>query len=129
MSTVVREASALLARLRGEPGARKVEGALGDARASVATMAEVASHFHRLGMPPDLVDQTLRPLPVTPVPADAELCWEAGRMRKVTAEAGSSLGDRLCLALAKRDELPAWTADGTWTEVADAAEVRVVPIR
>ena len=129
MSTVVLEASARLARLRGEPGARKVDGALGDARTSVVNMAEVASHLHRLGMPPDLVDQTLRPLPVTPVPADAELCWKAGRVRGVTAEAGLSLGDRLCLARARRDTLPAWTAHGTWTEVADAAEVRVVPIR
>ncbi len=129
MSTVVLDASALLALLRGEPGAKKVEGALGDARMSVVNMAEVASHFHRLGMPSDLVDQVLRPLPVTLVPADAELCWEAGRFRIVTADAGLSLGDRFCLALAKRDKLPTWTADKTWTEVADAAEVKVVLIR
>ena len=129
MSTVVLDASALLALLRGEPGAKKVEGALGDARMSVVNMAEVASHFHRLGMPSDLVDQMLRPLPVTLVPADAELCWAAGRLRAVTADAGLSLGDRFCLALAKRDKLPTWTADKAWKEVADAAEVRVVLIR
>ena len=129
MSTVVLDASALLALLRGEPGAKKVENVLGDARMSVVNMAEVASHFHRLGMPSDLVDQMLRPLPVTLVPADAELCWEAGRLRGVTAEAGLSLGDRFCLALAKRETLPAWTADKKWSEVADAAEVRVVLIR
>ena len=129
MSTVVLDASALLALLRGEPGAKKVESALGDARMSVVNMAEVASHFHRLGMPSDVVDQMLRPLPLTLVPADAELCWEAGRLRRVTAEAGLSLGDRFCLALAKRDKLPTWTADKKWKEVADAAEVRVVLIR
>jgi len=129
MSTVVLDASALLALLRGEPGAKKVEGALGDARMSVVNMAEVASHFHRLGMPSDVVDQMLRPLPVTLVPADAELCWEAGRLRRLTAEAGLSLGDRFCLALAKRDKLPTWTADKKWKEVADVAEVRVVLIR
>ena len=129
MSTVVLDASALLALLRGEPGAKKVEGALGDARMSVVNMAEVASHFHQLGMPADVVDQMLRPLPVTLVPADAELCWEAGRLRRVTAEAGLSLGDRFCLALAKRDKLPTWTADKMWMEVADVAEVRVVLIR
>ena len=129
MSTVVLDASALLALLRGEAGAKKVEGALGDARMSVVTMAEVASHFHRLGMPSELVDQMLQPLPVTLVPADAELCWEAGRLRRVTAQAGLSLGGRFCLALAKRDTLPTWTADRTWTEIAEAAEVKVVLIR
>jgi PIN domain nuclease of toxin-antitoxin system len=71
----------------------------------------------------------LRPLPVTLVPADAELCWEAGRLRGVTADVRLSLGDRFCLALAKRDKLPTWTADKRWTEVAHAAEVRVVLIR
>lgn len=129
MSTVVLDASALLALLRGEPGAKTVEGALGDARMSVVSMAEVASHFHRLGMPPALVNQMLRPLPVTLVPADAEICWEAGRLRAVIADAALSLGDRFCLALARRDRLPAWTADKTWKDVADAAEVKVVIIR
>ena len=129
MSAVILDASALLAMLRGEPGGKKVEGALADARMSVVNMAEVASHYHRLGMPNELVDQMLRPLPVTLVKADAELCWEAGRLRAVTAEAGLSLGDRFCLALAKRDKLAAWTSDRKWKEVADAAEVKVVLVR
>ncbi len=129
MTAVVLDASALLAMLRGEPGGKKVEGALADARMSVVNMAEVASHYHRLGMPVELVGQMLRPLPIALVPADAELCWEAGRLRAVTVDAGLSLGDRFCLALARRDKLPAWTADRKWKEVADAAEVKVVLIR
>ena len=125
MSKAVLDASALLALLRGEPGAKKVEAALGDACMSVVSMAEVASHFHRLGMPPALVDKMLRPLPVTLVPADADLCWEAGRLYAVTADAGLSLGDSFCLAIAKRDNLPAWTVNERWKDVADAAEVKV----
>lgn len=129
MTAVVLDASALLAMLRGEPGGKKVEAALADTRMSVINMAEVASHYHRLGMPTELVSQMLRPLPIALVPADAELCWEAGRLRAVTVDAGLSLGDRFCLALAKRDKLPAWTADRKWKEVADAAEVKVVLVR
>lgn len=74
---------------------------------SVVNMAEVASHYHKLGMP-DEDAAMLHPLPVTLVPADAELAWEAGRLRALTAEAGLSLGDRFCLTLAKREGLPAW---------------------
>lgn len=129
MTVVVLDASALLAMLRGEPGGKKVEAALAEARMSVVNMAEVASHYHRLGMPAEVVGQMLRPLPIALVPAEAELCWEAGRLRAVTADAGLSLGDRFCLALAKREKLPAWTADRKWKEVADAAEVKVVLIR
>ncbi|PAX08964.1 type II toxin-antitoxin system VapC family toxin [Sphingomonas lenta] len=127
--SVVLDASALLALLRGEAGAKKVEGALAGARMSVVNMAEVASHYHKLGMPDDEVDAMLRPLPVELVPADAALAREAGRLRRHTIEGGLSLGDRFCLALAKRDGLPAWTSDRKWKEIAAAAEVKVVAIR
>lgn len=129
MSAVVLDASALLALLRGEAGAKKVETALTDARMSVVNMAEVASHYHKLGMPDEDVAAMLHPLPVTLVPADAELAWEAGRLRAITAEAGLSLGDRFCLALAKRENLPAWTADRKWKDVANASGAKVLLIR
>jgi ribonuclease VapC len=129
MSGVVLDASALLALLRGESGAKKVEGALAGARMSVVNMAEVASHYSKLGMPDDVVSAMLTPLPITLVDADTEQCWEVGRLCGLTVEAGLSLGDRFCLALAKRDKLPAWTADKKWREIADAAGVKVVAIR
>jgi PIN domain nuclease of toxin-antitoxin system len=127
--SVVLDASALLALLRGEAGAKKVEGALAGARMSVVNMAEVASHYHKLGMPDEDVDAMLRPLPVELVPADAALAREAGRLRRHTVEGGLSLGDRFCLALAKREGLPAWTSDRKWKEIAAAAEVKVMAIR
>jgi len=127
--TVVLDASALLALLRGEAGAKKVEGALAGARMSVVNMAEVASHYHTLGMPDDEVDRMLRPLPIQLVPADAALAREAARLRRHTVEGGLSLGDRFCLALAKRDALPAWTANRHWKTIAEAAGVKVVAIR
>lgn len=129
MSAVILDASALLALLRGEAGGKKVEAALGDARMSVVNMAEVASHYAKLGMPDDVVTAMLRPLPIRLIDADAGLCWEVGRLRGLTVEAGLSLGDRFCLALAKREKLPAWTADRKWREIADAVGVKVVTIR
>lgn len=127
--SVVLDASAVLAMLRGEAGAKKVEGALAGSRMSVVNMAEAASHHHKLGMPDDAVDRMLRPLPIDMVPADAALAREAGRLRRHTVEGGLSLGDRFCLALAEREGLPAWTADWKWKAIADRAEVRVVAIR
>lgn len=127
--TVVLDASALLAMLRGEAGAKKVESALAGSRMSVVNMAEVASHYIKLGMPDDAVDRLLRPLPIDLVPADIDLAREAGRLRIHTVTGGLSLGDRFCLALAKRDGLPAWTADRQWKTIADAAGVKVVAIR
>ena len=63
------------------------------------------------------------------IDADQGLATIAGRLRAMTAEAGLSLGDRFCLALARRDGLPALTADKQWRTVADAAGVTVSVIR
>lgn len=129
MNEVVLDASALLALLQDEPGASKVEGIIASAQISVVNYAEVVSYFVRLGMPEREVDAMLDPLPMTIVPADKALGQLAGRLRAVTADAGLSLGDRFCLALAIRNGLPAWTADKAWRTIADAAKADVVVIR
>lgn len=115
--------------LKGERGGAKVAGAIARSRIGVFNYAEVVSHFIRLGTPEREVDAMLDPLPLTIVPADKALAQVAGRLRAVTAEAGLSLGDRFCLALARRYGLPAWTADKVWSTIAEAAEVKVVTIR
>jgi PIN domain nuclease of toxin-antitoxin system len=66
---------------------------------------------------------------MTIVPNDKALAQLAGRLRAVTADHGLSLGGHFCLALARRDGLPAWTIDQSWKALADAAKVKVVAIR
>lgn len=127
--SVVLDASALIAMLKGERGSAKVASGIAGARVSSVNYAEVVSHFIHAGMPEREVDAMLDPLPLTVVPVDKALAQIAGRLRASTAEAGLSLGDRFCLALARRDELPAWTSDQNWKKVADAVEVKVVAIR
>jgi len=127
--SVVLDASALIAMLKGERGAAKVAAGIAGARVSSVNYAEVVSHFVHAGMPERQVDAMLDPLPVAIVPADKALAQNAGRLRATTADAGLSLGDRFCLALAKREGLPAWTSDQNWKKIADAAEVKVVTIR
>ncbi|MCF8707930.1 type II toxin-antitoxin system VapC family toxin [Rhizorhapis sp. SPR117] len=129
MSDLVLDASALLAMLNEEPGGGRVADVIASSRIGAVNYAEVVSHYIRLGMPEREVDAMLDPLPMTIVPADKALAQLAGRLRAVTADAGLSLGDRFCLALAIRDGLPAWTADKAWRGVADAAKVEVVVIR
>lgn len=123
------DASALIALLKAEQGAEMVAAAVGDARMSIVNHAEVISHFAHLGMPADAIDAMLGPLPITMVPADATLARAAGHLRALTAGAGLSLGDRFCLALARHEGRPAWTADRAWLDVAEAVGVEVVLIR
>lgn len=129
MTEVVLDASALLALLNDEAGAVKVAEVLAGARMSSVNLAEVVSHFIYAGMPAADVDAMLRPLPIDIVPADEALAQLAGRLRAVTSAAGLSLGDRFCLALAKRDGLPAMTADRQWRTIADDAGAKIQVIR
>lgn len=129
MSEIVLDASALIAMLKGEKGADKVAAAIANSRMSAVNYAEVVTHFVHAGMPEREVDAMLDPLPMTIVPIDKGLAQLAGRLRAVTADLGLSLGDRFCLALARRDGLPAWTSDRKWKTIADAAETTVVTFR
>lgn len=129
MSGFVLDASALIAMLRGERGATKVAAEIASASMSVVNYAEVVSHFIHAGMPGQDVDAMLDPLPIQLVPVDHELARTAGKLRALTASPGLSVGDRFCLALAKRDDLSAWTADKVWKQVASDIGVKVTVIR
>jgi PIN domain nuclease of toxin-antitoxin system len=129
MSAIVLDASALLALLKDEPGGRKVAEVIAAARISVVNYAEVVSHFIQAGMAPVEIDAMLRPLPMTLVPADTATASLAGHLRGVTTQAGLSLGDRFCLALALCEGAPAWTADRQWRTVSEAVGAQIVIIR
>ena len=128
-SKIVLDASALLAMIREEPGGDAVADAITRARMSAVNFAEVVSYLTHAGLPAPQIDAMLAPLPVDIIDADRELASSAGRLRKATAEAGLSLGDRFCLAQAVRDRLPAWTADRRWRTIASRVDVDIVVIR
>lgn len=127
--TVVLDASALLALLRAEAGGAKVAGVIKQAKMGAVNYAEVVSYYAKLDAAQSDIDAMLLPLPLEIIAVDRELATLAGMLRPLTLAAGLSLGDRCCLALAKREELPAWTADKVWKTVAAAAGVKVVLIR
>lgn len=129
MTGVVLDASALLALLLGEPGGEKVKVVLDGALIGAVNLAEVVSHYAKLGAARSDIEALLRPLPVRVVPIDTALSYEAGMLRPITLKGGLSLGDRYCLALAKSEGVPALTAERRWPDIAAAAGVTVELIR
>jgi PIN domain nuclease of toxin-antitoxin system len=129
VTSVVLDASALLALLLDEPGAEKVKPALDGALLGAVNLAEIVSHYAKLGAARSDVEAMLRPLPIRLVPIDAALSYDAGMLRPLTLPGGLSLGDRYCLALAKRQGVPALTAERRWPGIATAAGVTVELIR
>lgn len=129
MTMAVLDASAVIALLKGERGASKVAGVVASAAVGVFNQAEVVSHFVHLGAPEQEVRTMLSALPYAVIAADEELGWQAGLLRTATSASGLSLGDRFCLARARRLDVPAYTADKAWRDVASAAGVKVITIR
>jgi PIN domain nuclease of toxin-antitoxin system len=86
-------------------------------------------HHAKLGAGRHDIEALLRRLPIRLIPADSALSSEAGLLRSVTLEGGLSLGDRSRLAPAKREGVPAPTAERRWPQIAGAAGVMIEQIR
>ncbi len=125
----VLDASALLAALLDEPGRDRVDAVINGATMTTVNLAEVVGHFARLGADPADIDLLLAGLPVVYVEPDKDLAIDAGLMRPVGERAGLSLGDRFCLAQARRMGATALTADRAWQTIAGALDVDVELIR
>jgi ribonuclease VapC len=126
------DASALLALLQNEPGAEVVEDAIADgATISTVNLAEALSTMARKGADPAtaLATMTERGViggAITVEPFTLADAVEAARLRPLTATAGLSLGDRSCLAIARRLGTPALTADQPWRGIDLPVEVRSI---
>jgi ribonuclease VapC len=132
VSSIVLDASALLALLNGEPGADVVEAAmtLYGALISIVNWAEVLSKAVEAGVQPEAVREKLERAGVLAAvlriePVTEEDAATIARLRPLTRSAGLGLGDRACLALAKRLGAPAITVDRVWASIAAAVGVDV----
>jgi ribonuclease VapC len=121
--TAVLDASALLALLKGEPGAERVAEALEHgAYLSAVNLAEVLSKLADWGEDPAeaqarMAQVGLLGAAVEVLPFTGEDALEVARLRAPTRAYGLSFGDRACLALARRLGLPALTAERAWAEL------------
>jgi PIN domain nuclease of toxin-antitoxin system len=129
VSVAALDASALLALLLAEPGGDRVRAALDGSLLCAVNLAEIVSYFAKLRAERTDIEAMLRPLPIRVVAADAGLAYDAGMLRPLTLPGGLSLGDRHCLALARREAVPALTAERRWVDLAVAAGVTVEVIR
>ncbi len=129
MSLAVVDASAVIALILGEPGARRIEGIIADCAITTVNLAETVGYFARNGAAEPAIREMLDALRLETVLFDPELAYVAGVLLPVTREAGLSLGDRACLALARRLSVRAITTDRSWARIATAAQVEVELIR
>src|SRR5437588_832956 len=102
MNNYVLDASALLVLLKGETGSERVVEAITDgASISAVNFSEVVGKLRDGGMPEEAIHESLDPLELDVVQFDMKLAYRAALLGSLTKNAGLSLGDRACLALAQ----------------------------
>lgn len=126
MTSVALDSSALLAYVKGEPGADAVAAVIGDAVISAVNYAEAVTKLIEKGMSLRLVRSALGIAGLDVVDFDRDLAEVAGAMFARTKPFGLSLGDRACLALAAREGVHAMTGDRIWSKLGGEFKVRLI---
>ena len=126
MNRVVLDASAVLALLNDEVGAKIVQESLPGAIISSVNFAEVVTRLTILGMPENEIRDALNILALDITPFDEDQAFLAGILAIKTKQLGLSLGDRACLGLALKTGSAALTSDKVWQALDIGVDVRVI---
>jgi ribonuclease VapC len=129
LSDFVLDASALLALAQAEAGSDRVAEVLGGAVISAINLAEVVTRLADRGVPGQAIRRQLTRLDLGVMPVDEDLAYAAGLLRPATRALGLSLGDRVCIALARRLGAVALTADQTWARLKIGVAVELLRAR
>ncbi|MGA3323088.1 MAG: type II toxin-antitoxin system VapC family toxin [Terriglobia bacterium] len=127
MSSIVLDASALLAVLNQEPGAEKLPPErLAHATISTVNLAEAHTKLVREGVDPNEAwEDVIGPIEEC-APFTAEQAKFAGSLAAQTRSLGLSLGDRACLALGLALKAPVYTTDRAWKNLKLGIRIHVI---
>jgi ribonuclease VapC len=126
VTSVVLDASALLAFLRCEPGADIVDAALKDAVISAVNYSEILKKTIERGGSVEATAEFIRGLTVAIIPFDEAHAATAAALFPETKPFGLSLADRACLALGLQRRATVLTADAKWKQVKIALKVKLI---
>src|SRR4051812_15899019 len=106
-----------MAILNDEPGAIVARAFLPDVLLSAVNAAEVSTKLNEKGLDAEHIRTVIERFGLIVVPFESSAAYATGLLRMRTRALGLSLGDRACLALALKENLPAMTADRAWRDL------------
>jgi ribonuclease VapC len=124
--TRVLDSSVVLAVLRKERGSESFGPMLPDSLISAVNFSEAIAVLMRGGATAAAARRMVEDLSVFVVPFDAPLAQDAAYLESQTRAQGLSLGDRACLALARRASLPVLTADRAWRDLKLGVDIQLI---
>lgn len=111
MTSVVLDASAILALVRDEAGADQVAVHIGRAAVSAVNLQEVIGELLASGLEEATIREIIDELRLDIRAYDTTAAYAAAALHARTSDTGRGLGDRSCLALALHLGIPVLTAD------------------
>jgi PIN domain nuclease of toxin-antitoxin system len=124
--TVALDSSAVLALIFGEPGGDRVARVVGEAVISAVNLSEIIAKLVESGYRDDEAERAVDGFLPSVMPFDVPLAIDTGTLRRGTRQKGLSLGDRACLALARREDVRVLTADRAWADLDIGVEIEVI---
>jgi len=126
-SNVVLDASGLLALIQQEQGAEIIKPLLKFSTMSAVNVAECLTTLQRIGMAPQESLLLITDIIVTIVPFDLEQAGYVAELQSKVQHKGLSLGDRACIALGIKLQVPIYTADRVWAELQlNGADIKLI---
>ena len=98
---------------------------VGSSVMSSVNLAEVQTRLVRDGVPAGKAEEIVRQVMPRVADFDEGMAVETGSMIQETGR-HISLGDRACLVLARRMNLPVYTGDRAWQELHVGVEIRLL---
>jgi len=124
--TRVVDSSVVLAFLLGELTSTEAEPWLTGASISTVNLSEIVAKLTDRGMSAEDIADTVADLNLEVRPFDQAQAERAGLLRSRTKEAGLSLGDRACLALAIDIGGGVATADKAWAKLDIGIQIELI---
>jgi len=123
---IVLDSSVILASIFAETGGDDILDRLQDAAMLSVNVTEVISKLTEKGWSFDEAVADFGTYGLDVIDFDAELAIDAGRLHAPTRGAGLSLGDRACLALARRENAVALTTDRKWADLDLGCQIELI---
>lgn len=120
------DASVVLAIILQEPGHEEFLDMAFGGLTSTVNLAEARAKLSDHGLDRTGIDEAMEYINLSPVAFDEEQAQISSDLRSSTREAGLSLGDRACLALAIQRKATACTADRIWAKVKVPVEIKLI---
>ena len=126
-NSIILDASALLALVQKEQGAEIIKPLLKFSVMSAVNVAESLTALQRTGIVPQEALILITDIIATIIPLDLEQAGYVAELQSKVQHKGLSLGDRACIALGIKLQVPIYTADRIWAELQlDGADIKLI---